>query len=477
MEGIPANVPVHVNAPTKRPQTLAALLAAASVVVLGFVAIPAGVLLWRQVFETLPTDGLRTLRLVHEQILAEHVEPQDADELLEDAIRGMVGELDRFSEFVPADDVEGFEARELDGTYVGVGVLLFSGLSPITVQAPLEGSAAAELGVMPGDRFVRIGDEDVRALPADEATETAVRLLRGPAGTRVPVQVERPAGEGGSEAELLDFELERRSVPQPRVKWAQRIGPDRRFGYLHIAGFQRGMVEDFDARLAELEADGPLAGLCVDLRQNPGGLLTEAVALANRFVPDGELVTLKRRRGEVLERHVADPALCTHPELPVVVLIDGGTASASEVVTGALQDLGRALVVGTRSYGKGVVQSIYSWSDLPFRLKLTTARYYTPSGRSLERALRHPDDGEDEGGIAPDRLVEPTADEARRIPARLAAHEIRPPFLETAARAAESLGRTLATAPDPDEDAQLAAALAALEERARTAPGQSGEGR
>jgi carboxyl-terminal processing protease len=445
------------------------MLAAASVVALCFVAVPAGILLWRQVFETLPSDGLRTLRLVHEQILTEHVEPQDAEDLIDDAIRGMVGELDRFSEFVPADDVEGFEARELEGTYVGVGVLLFSGVSPATVQSPLAGGSAAELGVLPGDRLIRIGDEDVSDLPAAEATETAVRLLRGEAGSSIAIQIERSLDDEPSER--LELELERRAVPQSRVKWAHLADPEQRIGYIHVSGFQRGMVEDFDARLSELEADGPLAGLCLDLRHNPGGLLTEAVALANRFVAEGELVTLKRRRGEVLERHEADRDACTHPELPLVVLVDEGTASASEVVTGALQDLGRALVVGTRSYGKGVVQSIYSWSGLPFRLKLTTARYYTPSGRSLERTLRHPDDGDDEGGIVPDEIVALGADDTRRLAARLAAHEIRPPYLERARLVADQLERPLALAPSPADDPQLAAALAALALRAQPTAG------
>jgi len=456
-----------IDPPPKRPQALAVLLATASVAALCFVAVPAGVLLWRQVFETLPSDGLRALRLVHEQILTEHVEPQDAENLIDDAIRGMVGELDRFSEFVPADDVEGFEARELDGTYVGVGVLLFSGTSPITVQSPLAGGSAADLGVLPGDRFVRIGQEDVRDLPPEQATETAVKLLRGPSGSRVPVRIER--GAEGDTPTAVDLELERRPVPQSRVKWAHLVDPERRLGYIHISGFQRGMVEDFDARIAALEADGPLEGLCLDLRRNPGGLLTEAIALANRFVAEGELVTLKRRRGEVLERHVADESACTHPELPLVVLVDEGTASASEVVTGALQDLGRAAVVGTRSYGKGVVQSIYSWGGLPFRLKLTTARYYTPSGRSLERTLRHPEDGDDEGGIIPDEIVGLTVDESRRVAARLAAHEILEPYLESARRVAEELDRTLATAPMPDDDPQLAAAMADLAARAAAA--------
>ena len=443
------------------------MLAVASVATLCFVAVPAGVLLWRQVFETLPSDGLRALRLVHEQILTEHVEPQDAEKLIDDAIRGMVGELDRFSEFVPADDVEGFEARELDGTYVGVGVLLFSETSPITVQSPLDGGSAAELGVQPGDRFVRIGDEDVRALPPEQATATAVKLLRGPSGSRVPVRIER--GADGDAPAAIDLELERRPVPQSRVKWAHLIDPERRLGYVHVSGFQRGMVEDFDARMAELEADGPLGGLCLDLRRNPGGLLTEAVALPNRFVAEGERVTLIGRRGYVLARHTAETPACTHPDLPLVVLVDEGTASASEVVAGALQDLGRAVVVGTRSYGKGVVQSIYSWSGLPFRLKLTTARYYTPSGRSLERTLRHPEDGDDEGGIIPDEVVDLTAEESRRVAVRLAAHEILPPYLEAARRVAAELDRTLAEAPAPGDDEQLAAATAALAARADAA--------
>jgi carboxyl-terminal processing protease len=440
-----------------RPTVLSMTLAAVCAGSFAMLVVPAGLMLWRHATEALPDEGLRTLRLVHQQILAEHVEAQDPDQLLTKAVQGMVKDLDRYSEFVPASAVEGFEARELDGTYVGIGVLLFGGHAPITVQAPLAGGPAEAAGIEVGDRILAVDGEDVSGIAEADALATAIRLLRGPVGSEVELRVE---GEGPART----VRLRRGAVAEPRVKWVHLLDPEAGLGYVHVSGFQREVTAAFDAAVEALraEAGGELRGLVLDLRHDPGGLLEEAIALANRFVGAGEIVALKRRGEVVVERHLADPARCSLPDLPLVVLIDRGTASASEVVTGALQDHGRARVVGVRSYGKGVVQSIYTWRGLDFRLKLTTSHYYTPSGRSIEGRLRREGDGEAEGGIEPDLAVPVEREVELRIVERLRANEVPPVHRERARAVAATIGREVTMPLTPGEDPQLAAALAEL---------------
>lgn len=431
------------------------LLHALAVVSFVAVVVPTGIMLWRRAFEPLPEHGLEVLRLVHHQVLEDYVEAEDPDELLTKAVQGMVSNLDRYSEFVVPEEVEEFEGRELEGTYVGIGVLLFGRFSPITVQAPLPGGPAEAAGLLPGDRILAVDGEDISTLPAEEAVDTALRLLKGPVGSAVELRIGR-----GEDTELA-VEVARAEVVESRVKWAHLVDPGQRLGYVYVSGFQRDVTGAFDSAIEslELEAGGALRGLVLDLRHDPGGLLEEAIALVNRFLESGEIVSLKRRGEVVVERHFAEPERCTLPDLPLVVLIDGKTASASEVVTGALQDHGRARIVGVRSYGKGVVQSIYSWRNRDFRLKLTTSHYYTPNGRSIEKTLRREGDGEAEGGIAPDVDVPLDPQTQQRVLWRLTRKEVSPEWLEAARVAAEEIGRELAAPLTPEEDPQLQTAL------------------
>ncbi len=436
--------------------------------------VPLGILLWSRAIDSLPTEEMHTLRLVHHQVLQDYVEERDGAALLEEAIAGMVERLDPYSRFVPAQEVEHFEEQELEGTYQGIGVLLVAGRTPLTVQTPLRGGPAEAAGLRPGDRILAIGDDSLADLPAEDVLDRGEELLRGPAGSTVTLTIGRDSSD-----EVVSLEVRRGHVANPRIKWGHLIDTERHIGYLHLAGFQRQAVEEFDAEVDRLrnEAGGDLRALILDLRHNPGGLLDEAIELANRFLPEGRIVSLRRRDDRLVEEHFARQELCRLPELPTVLLVDGITASASEVLTGALQDHHRAQVVGSRTYGKGVVQSIYQWNERDFRLKLTTSRYYTPDGRCIEGHMgQDPAEATRHGrapsarGLEPDTVVELGAADTARIARRLARYDVPPLWRDAARTLATELGFELAEPLTPDEDAQLAAALSAARDLADQKP-------
>ena len=192
------------------------------------------------------------------------------------------------------------------------------------------------------------------------------------------------------------------------------------------------------------------------------GRYGEAITLSNRFLREGEIVSLKNRSGEVLDRHEADPDLCTLPNLPVAILVDRNSASASEVFSAALQDHDRATVVGERTFGKGVVQQIYTWPNRDFRLKMTSSHYYTPSGRNLSRLMRRDADGDDPGGVDPNKPIAMTGDDVKAMNEKLRAYETPAEHRAAVDALAAELGFEVPDLPGPDEDPCLAAALEAL---------------
>ncbi|HLU38166.1 MAG TPA: S41 family peptidase [Planctomycetota bacterium] len=402
---------------------------------------------------------LRMLRLVYRQVLRDHVEPHDAEEVQRGAIDWLMGQLDEYSAFVPPDKASAFDS-ETTGEYQGIGIVAAPRTAPLTVHALFEGGPAERAGLAVGDRILRIDGESLADLPPERVVAEATRRLLGPPGSTVTLQVERAAGGTG------EVVITRGAVQRKSVKWVRLLDAEARIGYLYIAAFQQRTAAEVDAALQQLadEAGGRLAGLVLDLRRNPGGLLHEAVAVTNRFVASGNIVTL-RARGVEQGRHDADPRKATHRDLPLVVLVDHESASASEVVSGALQDHGRALLVGQRTFGKGAVQSIYRWEGLDFRLKLTTSHYHTPSGRSI---------GPGKGGIVPDVEVALDDEVARRLAVRLAQHEVPRRYKEAAAE----LGRKLGFVSEheqlgPDEDAQLGRALAELRRKIAAPDGKA----
>lgn len=352
----------------------------------------------------LPQDELLAMSLVFREIQESYVDPIDGAGLMQGAIAGMVHALgDEHSEYVAPAAADAFD-EQTTGEYDGIGVLMIEDGQVPCVLFPFPDGPSARAGLQVGDRLVAVGDRPTDGFAAGKVLDEVRELLRGPSGSEVLLTIRRGT-------QRLDLRVQRGQVQRSSVKWARLIDAERRLGYIHIGGFQPRSVEEFDAAVAGLrkEAGGELGGLILDLRFNRGGLLKESVLLANRFLPRGDIVTLKRRETQIVERHEATPAECTMPDLPLVVLMNQFSASASEVVAGSLQDHGRARLVGTRSFGKGVVQSIYQWQGASFRLKLTTAHYYTPNGRNIEKDHRRAEDGDAIGGIPPD--VEATVDE------------------------------------------------------------------
>lgn len=319
----------------------------------------------------------RVLVLVENQ----YVEPVDHKRALEGAIKGMVRELDPHSAYLPPEDYRIFQS-DTEGKFGGVGIEVDLRDDAITVIAPIEGSPAERAGVRSGDKIVSVDGQSARGEPIDRL----VRRLRGTPGSRVQIGVRRPSTESS-----LTFDLVREQIKVTSVV-GKRLSSD--VLYLRLKQFQEGTHRELLEAIgrARQESPRPLTGVLLDMRSNPGGLVDEASEVADEFLGGGTVYST-RHRGQVVEQMTArgGGALA---ELPMTVLVNEYSASAAELVAGALQDNRRATVVGAPTFGKGSVQSIV---DLPggAGLKLTTMRYYTPNGHSIQAQ-----------GIQPDILVE-----------------------------------------------------------------------
>ena len=314
-----------------------------------------------------------------------YVEPVDETRLLYGAVDGMVRTLDPHSTFMDPRSYAALK-QETEGEYGGVGLELATRGDEVVVVAPIDDTPASRAGFQPGDRLIEIDGKPVQGWRESEA----VRALMGPPGTKVTVKAHRMVW-----AEPRTFTLMRDVI---RIVSVEEKLFDRKLAYVKIKSFQDRTDVYLRKALDSLRADagGELTGVVLDLRHNPGGLLDQAVKVADRFLDGGVIVTTKGRGGKHVEMEKAHPK-GTEPRYPMVVLVDGGTASASEIVAGALQDQGRAVVIGTRTFGKGSVQTVIELED-GSGLKLTVARYYTPSGRSIQ-----------ERGITPDVWVKASA--------------------------------------------------------------------
>ena len=440
--------------------------------VLLVLAFAAGALLGgRQRTADLPQPQATALELIHAEILKSHVEPQDGNELLDRALEAMVGSLDEYSRYVPPAKVASY-VESSTGRYEGVGMVMSQQGEDLVVLYPFVGSPAEAGGVQPGDRILSIDGKLVAELPAQGRSTAATELVRGPADSDVRLQVARASG-------TADLTLHRGPVQTPVVKWAHLADPDERLGYVYLSDFHPGVAAELANTIAALGtgAGGALRGLIVDLRFNGGGSLDECIAIANLFLPSGVIVST-RRRDQLLEEFRAEAAKCRFSELPLVLLVNEHSASASEVLAGALQDHERAGIVGVRTFGKGYVNTVYTWKDMPFRLKLTTAHYYTPKGRNIDRPhARHgsgngsaPEVATEAGGIAPDVVaaIEPAALQATLD--RLATRETPAPYLAAFAAVAAKYGIPVPEPPKAAEDSQLATALQTLRQRADKQP-------
>ncbi len=311
-----------------------------------------------------------------------YVEEVDTKKLIYGAINGMLASLDPHSSFMPPDM---YKEMKIDtrGSFGGLGIEITIKDGILTVISPIEDTPAFKAGIKPGDQILKIDDHWTK----DMSIMDAVKRMRGPKGTKVTITVTR---EGFDKPK--DFTLTRDTIQVKSVKYKPL---DNGYGYIRISQFQEKTDEDLTKALEQMKKDnnGNVRGLVLDLRNDPGGLLDQAVKVADHFISDGLIVYTEGREKDSKMRFSA-----THdneePNYPMVVLINSGSASASEIVAGALQDHKRAVIMGTQSFGKGSVQTIIPLPD-DSGLRLTTARYYTPNGRSIQAK-----------GITPDIVVD-----------------------------------------------------------------------
>lgn len=318
-------------------------------------------------------DTYKSLKLftdVLEELEKNYVDDVDTEELIHNAIKGMVGNLDPHSSFMPP---EAFDALQDDtkGEFSGIGIVITMKDSILTVVSPIEGTPAYKAGIQAGDIIIKIDDKSTK----DMALWEAVNLMRGPRHKLVLITVIR---EG--EPKSIEFPLKRDLIPMESVR-STMLEPG--YGYLRITNFRMSTLDDIKEYLGKLEAENDgLKGLIIDLRDNPGGLLDQAVKISDLFLDQGIIVSIKGRQERNTQVFKAHPNT-EDRKYPIVVLINGGSASASEIVAGALQDHSRALILGTTSFGKGSVQTVHPLKE-GFGIKYTIARYYTPNGRSIQ---------------------------------------------------------------------------------------------
>src|SRR6516165_1484791 len=315
------------------------------------------------------SDSLKQFTEVYDIVEQNYAEPVNPDKAIYNgAIPGMLHVLDPHSNFF---DPKSYSLLREDqrGKYYGVGMTVGPRNNKVIVIAPFVGTPAYRAGIRPGDVIVAVDGK-----PTDNMSTTDVAdLLKGPKGTTVHITILREGVE-----KPMDFSLVRDEIPRNSVDLAFLIKPG--IGYVHITGFQ----ETTEREVSEaLDKFGDLKGLVLDLRQNPGGLLSEGVGVADKFLKKGQLIVSNHGRSSPEKRYVATHGNGGH-EYPMVVLVNKGTASAAEIVAGAIQDHDRGLVIGETTFGKGLVQTVYPLSENT-GLALTTAHFYTPSGRLIQR--------------------------------------------------------------------------------------------
>ena len=322
---------------------------------------------------------------VYERVKANYVDKVDDKALIKGAIDGMLASLDPHSSYAEASDFEQLKATT-DGNYGGLGLTVSIEDGAVKVIAPTEDTPAYRAGIKPGDYITHIGDELVYGLSLDDA----VAKMRGDPGTPIKLTIVRPGRD-----KPFDVTIVRERIELHPVKWEIKDG----VGILNINTFSGNVADQTKSALLAIDkaTGGKPLGYVVDLRSNPGGLLDQAVDVSDAFLDGGEVVSQRGREKSDIERYYARPGDMAHG-LPVIVLVDAGTASASEIVAGALQDHRRALIMGETSFGKGSVQTVVQTGP-EAALRLTTARYYTPSGRSVQA-----------GGIEPDIPVPQLSD-------------------------------------------------------------------
>lgn len=318
---------------------------------------------------------------VFELVREEYVEGVTDKQLIEAAIQGMLSDLDPHSVYLNDEHFKSMR-QQTRGEFGGLGIeVTMDETGYVRVVAPIDDTPAFRAGIESGDMITHIDDESVQGLTLDKAVEK----MRGKVGSEIRLTISR------GDTDPFDVTIVRDRIKIQSVR--SRLEED--IAYIRISSFSGQTQDGLDKEIAKLREEKPdLRGLVLDLRNNPGGLLDQAISVSDTFLEKGEIVSTRGRDADNAQRFQATPG-DEFSELPIVVLINGGSASASEIVAGALQDHGRAIIMGTPSFGKGSVQTIMPLSRGSAAIKLTTQRYYTPSGRSIQQL-----------GINPDILVE-----------------------------------------------------------------------
>ena len=329
-----------------------------------------------------------TLRLVTDHyVYADNV---DSSELTGNAIDTLLRSLDENSEYLPHSDAEEFEI-ETEQRYGGIGVEVEWADDRVTIVSPFAGSPGELAGILPGDQIVRVEGESVEGMIYREVVE----LLRGPSGTRIAFSIYRPSTEA-----IHHMEVVRQVIKVDSVREVGMIEPG--IGYIQITQFGTKTYKEFVSALDQLEKER-LQGLILDLRNNPGGVLSAAVDIAGEYFDKGETVVYTKGKDESQDKTYPASSPARKGEYPIVILVNGGSASASEIVAGALQDIGRAKLVGTKTFGKGSVQTIFQYRSGD-AMRLTTAMFFTPGGRVIHKH-----------GIEPDVVVPQTDEEHTKL--------------------------------------------------------------
>ena len=343
-----------------------------------------------------PYKEMKTLARAVELIRQDYVDAEktDYEELIHSALRGMLEDLDPHSDFMHPKDFKGMQ-EDTRSEFGGLGVVVGMKNERLTIVAPMEGTPGFRAGLLPGDVLLEIDGQSADKL----SLRDAVDQLRGEPGTMVKLAVGR---EGAGET--LRYEIEREVIKVSSVRGAKVLeGEGPRIGYVRVTQFSEPTGKEFARALADLEGQG-IDGLVLDLRFNPGGLLSSAVEVAGEFLPGGALVAYTEGRSASAERRYLAPGRGRKPrEYPLVVLVNGSSASGAEIVAGALKDSERALLVGETTFGKGSVQSVISLPD-GSALRMTTAKYFTPGeqpihGKGVAPHLSAPMSAEDEARL------------------------------------------------------------------------------
>lgn len=333
-------------------------------------------------------EKLKAFSEILSLVESNYVESVDSDELIDGAIKGMVKALDPHSSYLPPKSYKNMLV-DTSGKFGGLGIEISVRKGILTVVSPIEDTPAFKVGIKAGDKIIKIEDEST----LDMTLTDAVDRLRGETGSPVTITVYRKTLDAPKEYTIVRAIIKVRSV----VKKIYRND----IGYVKIRSFSKNTSKDLDAALAEFERKG-VSKLVLDVRNNPGGLLNQAVEVSDRFLKKENLIVYTKGRTDEQNMRFTTHDKVKRVTYPMIILVNGGSASASEIVAGALQDLGRAVIVGTTTFGKGSVQTIIPLTD-GSALRLTTARYYTPSGRVIQ-----------ENGITPDIIVEMPLERAEK---------------------------------------------------------------